>query len=202
MSVDSGVILLPGGQFGPAARMLARAFFDDPLMRYYLPKAADRSELLPGVLGVSLKYCLRLGEVYTTPAIEGAALWLPPGRNGYDFFGLALASLGVLKLRFAWLAYRRMREIEPCVERLHRACAPEAHWYLMVLGVAPEAQGQGIGGRLIAPVLERAALNGQACYLETMTERNVAFYRRHGFEVAQKIALPGSGLALWAMRKD
>lgn len=181
--------------------MLAQAFFDDPLMCYYLPNSVDRTELLPGVLGVSLKYCLRLGEVYTTPSMEGAALWLPPGQNGYDFFALAFASLGVLRLRFAWLAYRRLRQIEPCVERLHQACAPEAHWYLMVLGVAPQAQGQGIGGRLIAPVLARAAQAGQACYLETMTERNVEFYRRHGFEVARQIALPGLGLPLWAMLK-
>jgi len=59
----------------------------------------------------------------------------------------------------------------------------QPYWYLEVVGVEPAAQGMGIGTRLLEPVLTVADEAGQLCYLETITERNVAWYRRLGFEV-------------------
>ncbi len=40
-----------------------------------------------------------------------------------------------------------------------------------------------------------------AVSLETMREANVAFYRRHGFEVAATFALAGGGPTCWVMRR-
>ena len=114
-------------------------------------------------------------------------------------WGLLRAGLGIVSLRFAWIAYRRLQEVEPLVERTHKECAPMPHWYLALLGVEPACQGQGIGGQLIAPVLERASRAGLPCYLETMSERNVVFYNRHGFRVVREICLPSSGLEIWTM---
>ena len=86
-------------------------------------------------------------------------------------------------------------------ERLHPRAMPGPHWYLMALGVAPASQGQGIGGRLIRPVLARADAAGLPCYLETETERNVTFYRKHGFAVLTAEAPPGHDLLLWTMAR-
>jgi ribosomal protein S18 acetylase RimI-like enzyme len=74
------------------------------------------------------------------------------------------------------------------------------HWYLWVLGVQPDRQGQGFGGQLMAPILSQADRDGLPCYLETESERNVAFYRKHGFEVAHEGDIPGYGLRLWMMK--
>jgi ribosomal protein S18 acetylase RimI-like enzyme len=76
------------------------------------------------------------------------------------------------------------------------------HWYLMALGVEPARQGQGIGGRLIRPVLAQADRAGVLCYLETETERNVAFYQKHGFVVAESGPVPGHNLPLWMMVRE
>lgn len=59
----------------------------------------------------------------------------------------------------------------------------EPHLHLGPIGVDPEAQGRGIGARLMnvfCAELERNALPG---YLETDRPENVAFYARSGFEV-------------------
>ncbi len=69
-----------------------------------------------------------------------------------------------------------------------------------MLGVDPERQGQGIGGQIIAPVLERADRDGLPCYLETMKERNVAFYQKHGFEVVVDDVFKGE-LHYWTMKR-
>ena len=51
----------------------------------------------------------------------------------------------------------------------------ESAWYLSIVGVAPAAQGRGIGGRLIEPTLLEADEAGVHCYLETFDSRNPRF---------------------------
>ena len=67
----------------------------------------------------------------------------------------------------------------------------EPHWYLASLGTAVDQQGKGMGGALMRPVLEHCDAEGIPCYLESSKERNLPFYRRHGFEVVEEVPLPG-----------
>jgi ribosomal protein S18 acetylase RimI-like enzyme len=76
------------------------------------------------------------------------------------------------------------------------------HWYLWALGVDPPYQGQGVGGQLLQPVLAEADAAGLPCYLETETERNVAFYRKHGFDVATAGPDPRQGVMVWTMVRE
>jgi ribosomal protein S18 acetylase RimI-like enzyme len=75
----------------------------------------------------------------------------------------------------------------------------EPHWYLWMLGVDPERQGEGLGSRLLAEILERCEAERVAAYLEASTERNRALYLRHGFEDAGELRLPGDGPRMWPM---
>ena len=59
----------------------------------------------------------------------------------------------------------------------------------------------GWGARLMRPVLDRADAEGLPVSLETLREENVAYYRRHGFEVAATLALPGGGPRCWVMKR-
>ena len=47
---------------------------------------------------------------------------------------------------------------------------------LSIIGILPEFQGQGFGGGLVGPVLNRADQSGVPTYLETFTPRNITFY--------------------------
>ena len=79
---------------------------------------------------------------------------------------------------------------------------PGPRWYLGVLGVAPERQGQGLGTRLMQPVLERADREGLPVTLETGQPRNLPIYRRHGFEVLRELPPPEpGGPPVWTMRR-
>ena len=78
---------------------------------------------------------------------------------------------------------------------------PEDHWYLMILGVDTAKQGQGVGSSLVAPMLARADADGLPCYLETMKERNVVFYEKHGFQVVVEDDLPKGGPHFWTMKR-
>jgi ribosomal protein S18 acetylase RimI-like enzyme len=76
----------------------------------------------------------------------------------------------------------------------------QPYWYLEVVGVDSTAQGLGIGTWLLEPVLALADETGQFCYLETMTERNVAWYRGLGLEVRDaRVRFVRGGPPNWTM---
>jgi ribosomal protein S18 acetylase RimI-like enzyme len=54
-------------------------------------------------------------------------------------------------------------------------------WYLSIVAVAPQAQGRGLGARLLAPTLAEADATNAVCYLETFNPRSLRFYERLGF---------------------
>ena len=66
----------------------------------------------------------------------------------------------------------------------------------------PTRQGRGVGGRLMQPGFAQADTAHLPCYLLTMTERNVAFYAKHGFRVASTGQLPQGGPHVWGMRRE
>jgi ribosomal protein S18 acetylase RimI-like enzyme len=92
---------------------------------------------------------------------------------------------------------RRLLRYTGGIARLHPT---QPYWYLEVVGVDPTAQGLGIGTRLLEPVLALADETGQRCYLETMTERNVGWYRGLGFEVREAgVRFVSGGPPNWTM---
>jgi GNAT superfamily N-acetyltransferase len=94
---------------------------------------------------------------------------------------------------------RRAMAYDAFATRLHHRLAPMPHWYLMLLAVEPESQGQGLGSRLLVPRLARADSAGMPIYLETHSPRNPPFYQKHGFEVVFEGVAPGTSLHFWTM---
>jgi GNAT superfamily N-acetyltransferase len=86
------------------------------------------------------------------------------------------------------------------MEHLHKQAMPGEHWYLMIIGVDPPRQGQGVGGALMAPVLRKADDARLPCYLETDKPEDVVFYQKHGFEVVEKFTVKDSQ-PFWTMQR-
>ncbi len=180
---------------------LDRAFFDDPLDVYLLPDPAQRKRLLSKIHLIMLRYALRYGEVYTTPAYEGAACWLPPGRTYPTLWRLLSVAWRDPPLAMGWQGYRRFTQVDAYLEHAHRSAVPGPHWYLWELGIDPAHQHQGIGGALLRPILERADHERLPCYLETTNVENPSFYERHGFRVVSEGIAPGTNICVWSMRR-
>lgn len=49
------------------------------------------------------------------------------------------------------------------------------------------------------PIFARAEAEGVPCYLETVNEKNVPFYQKHGFVVKFSGQVPQGGPHFWAM---
>ena len=77
-----------------------------------------------------------------------------------------------------------------------------AYIYLMIIGVASELQGQGLGGKLLGGLMEESEQVGGVIYLETATERNVRMYERLGFRLLSQVTLPVVNLPHWEMVRE
>jgi ribosomal protein S18 acetylase RimI-like enzyme len=140
-------------------------------------------------------------ELWTTSGpLLGCSRWLPPGKPkvhvGPALRAAVATPLRVREATSRFLAYGR------AVDNLRRRAVPGPHWYLAGIGVEPDSWRQGIGSALLAPGIEAAARDGIPCALLTNSEQNVAFYRRHGFEVVLEDETPPEGPHAWMMARS
>jgi ribosomal protein S18 acetylase RimI-like enzyme len=174
-------------------RVLARAFFDDPVACWSFPSDRRRPRANERFFGARTRQLLSQEQIYTTADVSGAALWALPDRwrlRPRDLLGLApLVPTCGRRLR------RVLRGLSQ-VEHAHPETPP--HFHLAVLGTDPARQGEGIGSALLAPVLELCDRDHVPAYLESSKERNIAFYARHGFRVTDELRLP-KGPPVWLM---
>jgi ribosomal protein S18 acetylase RimI-like enzyme len=175
--------------------VLARAFQDDPLFCAIVPDGARRRHGLP-VLFREVMRRLHLPDdtAWTTDDLAGAALWCPPGRWKVHVLTEARMAPAILAAFGARVV--PMLRVLAQVEARHPIDRP--HHYLRVLGCDPSRQGQGVGSRLLRPMLEELDRTGQHAYLESSNERNHPFYRRHGFEIIEEIRTR-IGPSVWLM---
>lgn len=133
------------------------------------------------------------GELYASADRNSAALWFPPhAHSGWGaqsrFFLNLLSIAGPLR------AVRRGIDLK----RMDRCHPKQAHYYLQLLGVAPEFQHKGYGKALMSTLIGQAQAAGCPIYLETSSTLNAAFYARLGFANTFETTL-SDGLRLWSM---
>jgi ribosomal protein S18 acetylase RimI-like enzyme len=179
------------------AASLALAFDDDPVMAFLFPSRTSRVRRLTRFFrtGLLVQHLSR-AACFTDVECAGAALWAPPGHWHMTIGQLLRGAPGLVTALGANLitALRALAAVE-------RAHPRASHYYLAVLGTRPDRQGRGLGSAYLGPILDRCDHEGLGAYLESSKEGNIAFYRRHGFEVTGEIRLPGGPL-VWPMWRD
>ena len=182
------------------ADMLGRAFFADPLFTYIYPDEDERRNRLSDDVAFLARYGHRFGDVIVTPEETGCAIWLPPGETALLPERAAQISTPFPAPPLSDAARARWNHFTGTIDHLHHQLMPAPHWYLVVLGVEPAYQGQGIGSAVLAPIVAQADQAGQPCYLETVQVKNLSFYQNHGFAVIREVDLPGAGRHIWLLR--
>jgi ribosomal protein S18 acetylase RimI-like enzyme len=180
-----------------ARTLLAAAFVDDPLMRWFFPGDDARPHACAAVFGLFAEQYLAAGrvDVVRRGRPVAVAMWRWPGVAADQAEslpsppGLMAALMGPARAAEVGAAMRVVGELRP----------PEPYAYLHLLGVDPATRGQGVGGEVLERGLDAARAAGLPARLETMNPANVPFYEAHGFSVRHELQLPAGGPAVWAM---
>lgn len=189
---DAAIRLALPEDLPTALRTLTSAFADYAFTRHVV--AADRHEERVGrfqelfLTRIGMEY----GRVWVVDGGAAAAVWTTPERDPAPGFAAIGPELGELAGDRAF-----------AFESAERALAPyrptEPAWFLGTVGVAPDAQGRGLGSKVVRAGLRAADEAGHPAFLETSSERNVAFYERLGFTVTGEVDLPDGGPRTWTM---
>lgn len=200
------LIPLGSDRYAETARMLARAFQDDPMWSFVEPDAARRLRKTAWILEHWARLLAPLGAswlaVDESGAAVGAAMWLPPGefekvstvrmlRAGYVWMPFALGFRWMLR---SWRIFDEMVGRQLLVMR-------EPCWVLDVLGVEPARQGEGIGRRLLEKGLARADTEAKPGFLVTHKLSNVKFYEHFGFRVVDEYQMSNGGPVAYSMQR-
>jgi ribosomal protein S18 acetylase RimI-like enzyme len=177
---------------------LANAFFDDPLTSWIFPDPAVRPQQLRSWMRLTTEMGLTRGHLYTAGGNRSAAIWSPPDVTLFDeLWGARLAQLLTQEL-----GDRAGEVLKGLAGALASQPDDEPHFYLFTLGTHSEQQGSGFGARVVEPVLAICDEQGLPAHLESSNERNLSFYRRHGFEVLSELAVVEGGPILRPMRRE
>lgn len=178
------------------SQVIADAFFDLPPSRWLVPDPDARRAIFPGYFQIAIEHTLATGTVQTTPDRDAVALWLyvedelplPPPDYLLRLADATGASIG------------RFIAFDAAIEQHHPAGEP--HFYLAMLAVRPDRQGQGIGTSLLTAYHQQIdQTTGVPCYLDAADERLHRFYRRHDYvpRPGGPFSLADGAPAMWPM---
>jgi ribosomal protein S18 acetylase RimI-like enzyme len=183
------------------SRTLSDAFAVDPHISWFMRDDARRD-----AARLAFFRMLVGGEGFTQGRIDrpagggAAAIWMPFEWLRPTPLMAELRGLPAM-LRATGLArFGRLMAIRADMDAHHPLDRP--HAYLWFLGVAPAAQGRGIGSALLRAANARLDAEGLPAYLETGTTRNVALYERHGFKVLSEHRARADAPTMWSMWRE
>lgn len=190
---------LPASALPSAAEWMAAAFCHDPSIRYLLGGQeqgdGDRDYFLTVLRAVWGKALL----LSCTPDAQDLLVLFPPALKSVPATGFFRHGGAGLRRHFGLSLYTRSLRYENHCRRVKARFLTPDTWYCLCFAVAPERQGQGVGSRLLRPVLRALEDARFSLYLETHREDNVRIYGHFGFRTVDVSVIPGTDITQYAM---
>ena len=176
---------------------LYRALAKDPFYRTIAGAQRHDPSIFETALVRYFEYALDEAEAIGRLVVDdeqlGAAAWFLPIAPGIAHEAKIQKERELYEVlsEAGLVAYQQITEFMR--QQRSRVCIPSNAWYRSIIGIAPQAQGRGLGRKLLEPMLAEADAATASCYLETFSMRNVTFYTRLGFGVVGRPHEPTTG---------
>lgn len=178
--------------------VLFAAFEQDPLMLYFFGN--EYQNLAKYVM----QYLCNLAHLTNSPILgaftkgelKGVALITPPKiviQDRQKAIALADEQLAIA------VSPTAIARIETYFQIMEANKPKQPHFYIDILGVMPESQGQGVGKALLEAVHKMSESSPQSggVALDTENDRNLGFYKSLGYSVSTITNL--DRLKVWSM---
>lgn len=175
--------------------ILTRSFETNQSANFVIRQDRKKEKRMRLLIAYSLVYGDLFGKIYLSEDHTACAIVLDSARKKVSFRSM----IWDLRLVFGGIGLRRVGRVMKREALIKSRHPKEAFYHLWYLGVNPDYQGQGRGSALLEQVMQQARENQRALYLETSTERNFAFYERHGFKEVCTIADLGYSLRMYCV---
>ena len=186
-----------------AARTLARAFEEDPLMQYVFPDKFGRERHIYALHRPLLNACMTHGGVETAAQEAAVAAWIDGKDVPLSLSKCLAAGMGRVPFVTPPLALRRLLKHDHAAElAVTSGMRSFSFAYLWVVGVSPDHRNLKLGRKVIEQTLEAMSDRYAFCALKTETFSNVAIYERLGFSVFSETRILSSTMQSWAMRRQ
>jgi ribosomal protein S18 acetylase RimI-like enzyme len=188
------------GDLDEVAQTLADAFAVDPHLGWFMRDDARRDPARLAFFRLLIREAAGPARIDRPASGGAAAVWMPFEWLGPQPLMTELRILPTLIRATGLSRFGRLMAIRADMDKHHPMERP--HAYLWFLGVAPSAQGRGVGSALLRAANQRLDAAGMPAYLETGTTRNVALYERHGFKVLSEHKARADAPTMWSMWRE
>jgi GNAT superfamily N-acetyltransferase len=168
-----------------AGLVLDVAFQDDPVFNAIFSGAAPEQRI--AFFTTPVVYSLKYGQVFApSEQLEGIAAWVPGKYADMNLLRLLLSGAFWPGMKMGMdLSQKIATVFKPVDEDRKAQMRGRDYLYLLIIGVAPQYQGQGFGGQLLKTLFAESEQTGLPVYLETETKENVSLYQHLGFKDRQ-----------------
>lgn len=181
------------------AELAADAYRDYPLHNWFTKGKYD-PKVSRWIMEISLKTMAKDALIYAdSQELNGFAIWLPFGFTGSKTLPFLLHGGLKLIFRCGFGIIGRLLAYESYAMQQKKAATDHYDWYLYNLSVCTQAQGKGIAGRLMRPMLRFCDEEKMVAYLETNKETNVGLYEHYGFQLEKQEQIPQSPVMHYVM---
>ena len=174
--------------------ILSKSFGDNQSINYLVKQDSKRKKRIEGLMQYCFDICLVKGQIFISDDENACALILHPERK----IGTIKEMLLELKLAINCIGLSRSYKVLKREKLIKQNQPKEPFYYLWFIGVAPEAQGKGIGSALIEEVFIKYNEETRPFYLETSVVKNLSWYEKYGFKIFKELDL---GHKLYLMLK-
>lgn len=181
-----------------AAEVLGDAFADYPWTRWTVDPSEHQRRII-ALQRIALEhFALPFGAVSVSTIggeIQSVVAWS-------DSAAMSLGTVDPAVLaNIAELEGSKHEASKSADRQVERLRPKNRHLLLGTVGTTRHMQRRGLATKTLAPLLQAGDDDAVEVWLETSSESNVNFYRRHGFEVEGHLVIQDGGPAVWVMSR-
>lgn len=165
--------------------ILSASFDDNKSVNFVVKQDKNRKVRIRGLMEYSFKVCNAFGDVWISEDEQACALVLFPDKKKTNLNAI----LWDVRLALSVIGINRIGPVLGRESKIKSFHPKMPFSYLWFIGVKPELQNKGKGSQLLREIIEESKHGKRPIYLETSVERNLPWYKKHGFEIFNTLDL-------------